>query len=54
MKGLEPFRAEMIVPAVVFVDFLLEKLQYPQMFISEYSLKEGVAWKYFFPGNEPG
>lgn len=54
MKGLEPFRAEMIVPAVVFVDFLLEKLQYPQMFISEYSLKEGVAWNYFFPGNEPG
>jgi exopolyphosphatase/guanosine-5'-triphosphate,3'-diphosphate pyrophosphatase len=53
IEGLEPFRAELIVPAVIFVDFLLNRLQLPRLIISEYSLKEGAAWKYFFGANHP-
>ncbi|MGC8824301.1 MAG: hypothetical protein ACP5PZ_06860 [Bacteroidales bacterium] len=48
MEGLESFRAEMIVPAVLFVNFLLERLSLPLLRVSEYSLKEGAVWKYFF------
>lgn len=47
MQGLEPFRAEMIVPAALFVSFILERLLSPRLRVSEYSLKEGAAWKYF-------
>jgi exopolyphosphatase / guanosine-5'-triphosphate,3'-diphosphate pyrophosphatase len=43
LKGLEPYRVEMIVPASVFVNFLLDKLKINKMLISPNSMKEGAA-----------
>ncbi|MCX7986167.1 MAG: hypothetical protein N2662_04445 [Bacteroidales bacterium] len=48
MPGLEPFRASMIVTAGIFVNFVLQRLQWPKLIVSEYSLKEGAAWNFFF------
>ena len=42
MKGLEPMRVEMIVPASIFVTFILKKCSLKKLVQSNYSLKEGV------------
>ena len=42
MKGLEPMRVEMIVPASIFVTFILKKCALKKLVQSDYSLKEGV------------
>jgi exopolyphosphatase/guanosine-5'-triphosphate,3'-diphosphate pyrophosphatase len=42
MKGLEKIRIEMIVPAVIFVKYVLDKLEINQMYASFFSLKEGA------------
>lgn len=46
MKGMEPFRVEMIVPASVFVNFVLRKTGIPSFCQSFYSLKEGVVFRW--------
>ncbi len=46
MKGMEPFRVEMIVPASVFVNFVLRKTGIPTFCQSYYSLKEGVVFRW--------
>ena len=46
MKGLEVYRAEMIVPASIFVNFVLKKLNINKIIVSFYSLKEGAAISY--------
>ncbi len=53
MKGLSPFRAEMIVPAIIFTHLIMEKLHWPQLLVSTNSLKEGAAWEYFNDKNKP-
>lgn len=45
IKGLAPMRVEMIVVAIVFVKFILEKLKMSEMVLSSYSLKEGILYK---------
>ena len=45
MKGLDPMRIEMIVPASVFVNFILRKYQLKELVYSDFSLKEGVLYK---------
>jgi exopolyphosphatase / guanosine-5'-triphosphate,3'-diphosphate pyrophosphatase len=47
MKDLEPYRVEMIVPASIFVSFVLDKLNLKKMIVSFYSLKEGAAIEFF-------
>jgi len=42
MPGMEPVRVEMIVPATIFVNFILENRKFNKMMVSEYALKEGV------------
>lgn len=42
MPGLEPMRIEMIVLAIHFVKFVIEKLGIKQLFQSDFSLKEGA------------
>ena len=42
MEGLEPMRADMIVPASIFVTFILDKFSIPGIIQSDFSLKEGV------------
>lgn len=45
MKGLEPYRVEMIVPAVVFVDNVMRKLRLGRLLASPFSMKEGAVFK---------
>jgi len=42
MKGMEPMRVDMIVPASIFVTFILKKCSLKKLVQSTYSLKEGV------------
>ena len=42
MKGMEAMRVEMIVPASIFVTFILKKCSLKKLVQSDYSLKEGV------------
>lgn len=45
MKGLEPVRRDMIVPAVIFINYILKKLHIQKLYQSSYSLKEGALWE---------
>jgi exopolyphosphatase / guanosine-5'-triphosphate,3'-diphosphate pyrophosphatase len=47
MKGLEAMRIEMIVPASIFVNFVLRKYSIKEMIQTTFSLKEGVVAKLF-------
>ena len=42
MKGMEPMRVDMIVPASIFVTFIMKKCSIKKLVQSDYSLKEGV------------
>jgi exopolyphosphatase/guanosine-5'-triphosphate,3'-diphosphate pyrophosphatase len=44
LKGLEPYRVEMIVPASIFVNYILDKLEIKKVLVSPHSMKEGAAW----------
>ncbi|NJO69649.1 MAG: hypothetical protein HC830_10505 [Bacteroidetes bacterium] len=45
MKGLEPVRRDMIVLAVIFVNFILKRLKITKLYQSSFSLKEGALWE---------
>ena len=45
MAGLESMRIEMIVLAIHFVKFVIEKLQIKHLFQSDFSLKEGAVFE---------
>jgi exopolyphosphatase / guanosine-5'-triphosphate,3'-diphosphate pyrophosphatase len=45
MKGLEPYRVEMVVPASIFVNYILNNLKINHVLISPHSMKEGAAWE---------
>ena len=42
MPGMEPVRVEMVVPAVIFVSFVMRECQIKHLVQSEFALKEGV------------
>lgn len=42
MKGMEPIRVEMIVPAVLFIHLIVEKLKVQRIYQTDFSLMEGV------------
>lgn len=42
MPGMEPVRIEMIVPATIFINFVVESCGLEMMYQSDYALKEGV------------
>ncbi len=44
IKGLAPMRVEMIVVAVVFIRYILKKAGIQEMYLSSYSLKEGILY----------
>lgn len=46
MRGLEPARIEMIVYASLFIRYVLVRLSISQLIQSEFSLKEGVMWRW--------
>ena len=42
MPGMEPVRVEMIVPATIFITFVIERCGLKKLVQSSYALKEGV------------
>ena len=44
MDGMPLFRAEMIVVAMIFIKFIIEKLNITELYQSRYALKEGVIF----------
>ena len=42
--GLVRMRAKMIVPSIMLIKFVLEKMNNPHIIVSKYSLKEGIAY----------
>lgn len=49
IPGLQLFRAEMIVLATIFVNFILEKICIDRIIQSDYAVKEGVLDKIINP-----
>jgi exopolyphosphatase/pppGpp-phosphohydrolase len=47
MKGLDGFRVEMIVAAMVLMKVVLDIQNTQQLYISTFSLKEGLLLTYF-------
>lgn len=48
MKGMESIRVEMIVPAVIFIRLILEKLTIPKIYQTDFALREGVLYERIF------
>jgi len=46
LQGLDPIRIEMIVPASIFIRFIIRRLNISQLKVSFYSLKEGALFEW--------
>jgi exopolyphosphatase/guanosine-5'-triphosphate,3'-diphosphate pyrophosphatase len=42
--GLIRMRAKMIIPSIMLIKFVLQKMNKPKIIVSQYSLKEGIAF----------
>ena len=45
LPGLIPFRADMMVLASLFINYILHRLSLPRMRLSTYALKEGLIYE---------
>lgn len=48
MKGIESIRIEMIVPAMLFIELVLRKLNIPKIIQTDFALREGVLYQLIF------
>jgi exopolyphosphatase/guanosine-5'-triphosphate,3'-diphosphate pyrophosphatase len=48
MKGLEPLRIEMIVPSVIFIKLIIDRLKIQKIYQTDYALREGVLYERIF------
>ena len=48
MKGLESLRIEMIVPSVIFIKLVIDRLKIQKIFQTDYALREGVLYERIF------
>jgi exopolyphosphatase/guanosine-5'-triphosphate,3'-diphosphate pyrophosphatase len=48
MKGMEPIRVEMIVPSVIFIKMIIERLNIQRIFQTDFALREGVLYEHIF------
>jgi exopolyphosphatase/guanosine-5'-triphosphate,3'-diphosphate pyrophosphatase len=48
MKGLESLRIEMIVPSVIFIKLVIDRLNIQKIFQTDYALREGVLYERIF------
>jgi len=48
MKGLESIRIEMIVPSVIFIKLVIERLNIQKIYQTDYALREGVLYELIF------
>ena len=45
MKGMESIRLEMIVPSVIFIKMVIERLKIQRIFQTDFALREGVLYE---------
>jgi len=48
MKGLESLRIEMIVPSVIFIKLIIDRLSILEIYQTDYALREGVLYELIF------
>ncbi len=48
MKGMESIRIEMIVPSVLFIKLVIDKLNIHKIYQTDYALREGVLYERIF------
>ena len=48
MKGMESIRVEMIVPSVIFIKMVIERLKIQKIFQTDFALREGVLYDHIF------
>lgn len=48
MKGMEPIRIEMIVPSVIFIKMVIERLKIHKIYQTDFALREGVLYEHIF------
>jgi len=48
MKGLESLRIEMIVPSVIFIKLIIDRLKIQKIYQTDYALREGVLYDRIF------
>jgi exopolyphosphatase/guanosine-5'-triphosphate,3'-diphosphate pyrophosphatase len=48
MKGLESIRIEMIVPSVIFIKLIVDRLNIRKIYQTDYALREGVLYELIF------
>ena len=49
MKGMESIRVEMIVPSVIFIKMVIERLKIHRIFQTDFALREGVLYERIYP-----
>ena len=45
MKGMEPLRIEMIVPAILFIRLIVDRFQIQKIYYTDFALMEGVLFE---------
>lgn len=48
MKGMESIRIEMIVPSVLFIKLIIDRLKIRKIYQTDYALREGVLYERIF------
>jgi exopolyphosphatase/guanosine-5'-triphosphate,3'-diphosphate pyrophosphatase len=48
MKGMESIRIEMIVPSVIFIKLVIDRLKIKKIFQTDFALREGVLYERIF------
>lgn len=48
MKGMESIRIEMIVPSVIFIKMVIERLKIQKIYQTDFALREGVLYEHIF------
>jgi exopolyphosphatase / guanosine-5'-triphosphate,3'-diphosphate pyrophosphatase len=48
MKGMESIRIEMIVPSVLFIKLIIDRLKIQKIFQTDFALREGVLYDHIF------
>ncbi len=48
MKGMESIRVEMIVPSVLFIKLVTDKLNIKKIYQTDYALREGILYERIF------
>ncbi len=48
MKGMDPLRVEMIVPALIFIRLVVEKLEIEKITQTDFALREGILYKWIY------